>query len=73
MSYFISVFSHSCSVLYLRLVDCIGAKCLTKFQSRLGMVRLNPKVDFWFIIFVDMYLMDSLSYNNFWEVDGIMG
>ena len=59
--------------LYLIPVDYIDAKCLTQFQSRLGMVRPSHEVDFWFISLVIMYLMDSESYNKFWVEAEILG
>ena len=73
LSCLVRVFSHSCSVLYPKLVDCIDAKCLTEFQSRLGMVMPSPEVSFWFISLVIMCLLDSESYNKFWAVARILG
>jgi len=72
LSCFIRVFSHSCFSLYPRPVVCIDAKCLTKFQSQLGMVKPIREVDFLFIILSIMCLMVSGSYNNFLAMAGIL-
>ena len=61
------------SVLYPRPIGCIDDKCLTKCQSRLGMLRPSPKVDFLFIIIVIMSLMDSEGCTKFWAEVGILG
>ena len=65
----VRVFSHSFSISYPRLVDCIDCKCLTECQSRLEMVGLSLGVSFWFISLVIMCLMDSRSCNKFWVVE----
>ena len=51
LSCFIRFFNHSWFVLYPRPVDCIDAKCLIECQSRLGMVRPSPEVDFGLLLF----------------------
>jgi len=60
---FISCFSHLCFVLYPRLVGCIDAKCLTKFQSWLGMLRLSLEGDFWLIIIVIFFAYIRMNKN----------
>jgi len=49
LSSLIWISNHLCSVLYSFPIDCIGAKCLTKCQSRLGIVRPSLGVSFWFL------------------------
>lgn len=70
---FISCFSCLYYVLYPRPVGCIDAKCLTKFQSQLGMLRPTPKGDFLLINIVIMFFMNSGSYNKFWAKARILG
>jgi len=70
---FISCFSCLYYVLYPKPVGCIEAKCLTKFQSRLGMLRPSPKGDFLLISIVIMFLMNSRSYNKFLVEARILG